>query len=82
MSNKVPVVLPRWGSIEAALILNWFKSVGEEVETDQPLLEVETEKSVVEVLAPATGIVSEILSHPDDEVLAGAVIGYIEVGHE
>ncbi len=82
MPNRVPIILPQWGSIEIALILNWFEDVGGKVKKGQPLLEVETEKSVVEVQAPATGMVVEIICHPDDEVQAGTVIGYMEVDDE
>jgi 2-oxoglutarate dehydrogenase E2 component (dihydrolipoamide succinyltransferase) len=58
----------------------WFKQVGESVTQNEPLLEITTDKVTVEVPAPATGILREILKSADQPIQAGEVLGRIEVG--
>jgi 2-oxoglutarate dehydrogenase E2 component (dihydrolipoamide succinyltransferase) len=56
----------------------WFKQVGDPVTQNEPLLEITTDKVTVEVAAPATGILREILKSADQPVEAGEVLGRIE----
>jgi 2-oxoglutarate dehydrogenase E2 component (dihydrolipoamide succinyltransferase) len=58
----------------------WFKNVGESVTRNEPLLEITTDKVTVEIAAPATGILREILKPTDQPIQAGDVLGRIEVG--
>jgi 2-oxoglutarate dehydrogenase E2 component (dihydrolipoamide succinyltransferase) len=58
----------------------WLKNVGESVTQNEPLLEITTDKVTVEIAAPATGILREILKPADQPVQAGEVLGRIEVG--
>jgi 2-oxoglutarate dehydrogenase E2 component (dihydrolipoamide succinyltransferase) len=58
----------------------WLKRVGESVTENEPLLEITTDKVTVEIAAPATGILREILKPTDQPVQAGDVLGRIEVG--
>jgi len=58
----------------------WLKSVGEPVTQNEPLLEITTDKVTVEIAAPATGILREILKAADQPIQAGEVLGRIEVG--
>jgi 2-oxoglutarate dehydrogenase E2 component (dihydrolipoamide succinyltransferase) len=58
----------------------WLKHVGESVTQNEPLLEITTDKVTVEIAAPATGILREILKSADQPVQAGEVLGRIEVG--
>ena len=58
----------------------WFKHVGESVTQNEPLLEITTDKVTVEIAAPATGILREILKPTDQPIQAGEVLGRIEVG--
>jgi len=58
----------------------WLKSVGEPVTQNEPLLEITTDKVTVEIAAPATGILREILKSADQSIQAGEVLGRIEVG--
>ena len=58
----------------------WLKHVGEPVTRNEPLLEITTDKVTVEIAAPATGILREILKSADQPVQAGEVLGRIEVG--
>jgi 2-oxoglutarate dehydrogenase E2 component (dihydrolipoamide succinyltransferase) len=58
----------------------WLKNVGESVTENEPLLEITTDKVTVELAAPATGILREILKSADQPIQAGEVLGRIEVG--
>lgn len=57
----------------------WLKKVGDSVTQNEPLLEVSTDKVTVEIAAPATGILREILKSADQPIQAGEVLGRIEV---
>ncbi len=59
-------------------VLRWLKSVGEAVTENEPLIELETDKVTVEVPAPASGILREILKHEQEEVAPGELLGRLE----
>ncbi len=59
-------------------VLRWLKSAGEPVVRDEPLIELETDKVTVEVAAPASGVLSQILKREHDEVAPGDLLGRIE----
>jgi 2-oxoglutarate dehydrogenase E2 component (dihydrolipoamide succinyltransferase) len=56
---------------DGAVIEQWLVQVGDRVEAGQPLVSVETDKVRTEVSAPVSGIVSEILVEPDEDVRTG-----------
>ena len=58
----------------------WLKSIGDRVTENEPLLEIETDKVTVEVPAPCTGVLQEILKGADAEVAPGVVLGRIQSG--
>ncbi len=58
-------------------VLRWLKALGEPVSEHEPLIELETDKVTVEVAAPASGVLSEILKTERDEVAPGALLGRI-----
>jgi len=58
----------------------WFKNVGDAVTQNEPLLEISTDKVTVEIAAPATGVLREILKSPDQAIEPGEVLGRIETG--
>jgi 2-oxoglutarate dehydrogenase E2 component (dihydrolipoamide succinyltransferase) len=58
----------------------WFKNVGDGVTQNEPLLEITTDKVTVEIAAPASGILREILKSADQAVEPGEVLGRIEAG--
>lgn len=68
---KVPV-LPE--SVADATIATWHKKEGEVVERDQRLVDIETDKVVLEVVAPAKGMIEKILKNTGATVLAEEVI--------
>ncbi len=64
-------------TMEEATIIRWLKQEGEKVEKGEPILEIMTEKVVMEVEAPASGILAGIKFGPDQVVPVGEVIAYI-----
>ena len=74
---KVPV-LPE--SVEDAIIAGWHKKVGESVRRDENLVDLETDKVVLEVPAPVDGTVKEIHAAEGDTVNSNDVIAIIEEG--
>lgn len=67
-------------SVADALIVNWFKKPGEAVAMDEPLVEVETDKVVLEVPSPVDGVLSEIVEDEGATVISGQLLGRIEEG--
>ncbi len=59
-------------------IIRWLKSAGERVVRDEPLIEVETDKVTVEIAAPASGVLREILKREHEELEPGELLGRIE----
>src|SRR6266568_4404832 len=72
---KVPV-LPE--SITEATLVNWHKKAGDAVKRDENLVDVETDKIVLELPAPASGIVTEIRKSDGATVGAQEVIAVID----
>jgi pyruvate dehydrogenase E2 component (dihydrolipoamide acetyltransferase) len=58
-------------------LVRWLVAEGERVEKGQPLMEVETDKAVVEVEAPASGVLSQVSAAEGDEISVGKVIALI-----
>ncbi|PID46158.1 MAG: dihydrolipoyllysine-residue succinyltransferase [Proteobacteria bacterium] len=67
-------------SVADALVVNWFKKAGEAVEQDEPLVEIETDKVVLEVPAPASGILETIVEAEDATVVSDQLLGTIKEG--
>ena len=65
-------------SVSEATVLKWFKNVGEAVEVDEPLVELETDKVTVEVPAPSAGFLTEIAASDGAEVAVGALLGSLD----
>ena len=65
--------------VEAGGIVVWLTEIGETVAKGDPLVEVETEKAVLEMEALDSGLLVETISGVGTEVQVGAVIGYLEV---
>jgi 2-oxoglutarate dehydrogenase E2 component (dihydrolipoamide succinyltransferase) len=78
MSEDIKVLLPKLGeSIHSATIVQWFKKIGDNVNLDEPLLEVSTDKVNSEIPSPAAGILKEIHANPDQELQVGELIAVI-----
>ncbi|KAB0613834.1 biotin/lipoyl-containing protein, partial [Castellaniella defragrans] len=65
-------------SVSEATLLNWKKQPGEAVQADEILIEVETDKVVLEVPAPASGVLSEIVKGDGSTVTSGEVLARID----
>ena len=65
--------------VESGVIVVWLTEIGETVAKGDPLVEVETEKAVLEIEALDSGLLVETISGVGTEVQVGAVIGYLEV---
>ena len=76
---SVEINVPALGeSVTEAEVAKWFKQVGDAVEADEPLVELETDKVTLEVNAPAAGVLAEIVAGEGAEVEVGAVLGRID----
>jgi 2-oxoglutarate dehydrogenase E2 component (dihydrolipoamide succinyltransferase) len=62
-----------------AQLMCWLKRIGELVELDEPLLELETEKARVEVAAPVAGVLVETLKGERQAISPGELLGWISV---
>ena len=77
MSNKI--IVPTLGeSITEATVSRWLKNIGDQIETDEALVELETDKVNVEVASPVTGILSEIKIKKGKTVKVGSELGVVE----
>ncbi|MGN0095822.1 MAG: 2-oxoglutarate dehydrogenase, E2 component, dihydrolipoamide succinyltransferase [Corynebacterium sp.] len=75
------VTMPELGeSVTEGTITQWLKKVGDEVEVDEPLLEVSTDKVDTEVPSPVAGTLLEILAEEDDTIDVGGVIARVGDG--
>ena len=65
-------------SVVEATVAKWYKKPGDSVVTDEPLLELETDKVTLEVPSPVTGKIEKISFNEGDTVAVGAVLGSID----
>tara|TARA_Y100000991_G_scaffold214240_1_gene201534 strand:- start:4738 stop:6036 length:1299 start_codon:yes stop_codon:yes gene_type:complete len=76
---ELKVELPKMGeSVAEATITTWLKSVGDQIEEDEPIVEIATDKVDSEVPSPCSGILKEALFKEGDVVQVGAVFAVIE----
>ena len=79
MANQI--LVPSLGeSITEATVSKWFKQVGEEVDSDEPLVELETDKVNIEVPSPLSGTLSAIKVKEGDTVEVGGLLGVVNQG--
>src|SRR4249920_2539775 len=72
------VVMPQMGeSIAEGTIVRWIKKVGENVDRDEPLFEISTDKVDAEIPSPAAGVLTEIRAHEGETVPVNSVVGVI-----
>jgi len=72
---KVPVLSE---SVAEATLLSWHKKVGEPVGRDENMIDIETDKVVLELPAPSAGVIVQILKGDGSTVVAGEVIAIID----
>ena len=79
MSEKI--LVPALGeSITEATVAKWLKKKGDTVESDEPIVELETDKVNLEVPSPVNGILSEINVNDGQVVEVGEILGLISQG--
>src|SRR3954465_12850063 len=83
----IDVLVPEEQEGTQAVVRAWLKKVGDRVEENDPLVELETDKVAMEVPAPAAGVLREILLESGSDAVPGAVLGRIAAvaevaGHE
>ncbi|CAL4320881.1 dihydrolipoyllysine-residue succinyltransferase [Buchnera aphidicola] len=66
-------------SVNNAKIIKWYKSVGEKVIKNELLLEVETDKIIIEVSAPKSGILKNVLEKEGNIVVSKQILANIEL---
>ncbi len=65
-------------SISEGTVAIWHKQLGEQVRRDDPLVDIETEKVTIEVVAPTDGLVAKILKAAGATITSGELIGVVE----
>jgi 2-oxoglutarate dehydrogenase E2 component (dihydrolipoamide succinyltransferase) len=81
MTKLVEITTPELSeSVQSGSLLEWRKAVGDPVARDEVLADLETDKVILEVAAPADGILAEIRVPAGSEVKAGDVLALVQVG--
>ena len=81
MSEKI--LVPALGeSITEATVAKWLKSVGDNIEADEPIVELETDKVNLEVPSPVKGFLGSINAKNGQVVEVGSVLGSINAGNK
>jgi len=78
---SIEIRVPALGeSVTEATVGKWFKNTGEAVIADEPLVELETDKVTVEVPAPASGVLGDILVQSGTTVAVGSLLAALREG--
>jgi len=80
---SIPIIMPQLGeSIAEATVVHLLVQAGDQVQTDQDIIEVETNKATMNVTAPCRGRVEKFLVTVNESYPVGAVLGYLEATKE
>src|SRR5580704_18962407 len=80
---KVPIIMPQLGeSIAEATVVRLTAKIGDQIETDQEVIEVETNKAVMSVTTPCQGLVESLTAEVNETYPVGSTLGYIEASVE
>src|SRR6266496_6144509 len=80
---SIPIIMPQLGeSIAEATIVSLLVQVGDQVQADQDIVEVETNKATMNVTAPCPGRVEKFLIKLNESYPVGAVLGYLDASKE
>jgi pyruvate dehydrogenase E2 component (dihydrolipoamide acetyltransferase) len=75
---RIEVKMPNLGGEDTNKMVAWLKQVGDTVERGEPIAEVETDKTTVEMEAMASGTLVEIVAEIGADIPVGQVIAYLE----
>lgn len=78
MNTIVEIRAPQQSEGTRSQVQRWLKAVGEPIEADEPLIEVETDKVTIEIPSPARGVLRQILKREQEEIEPGELLGAIE----
>ena len=79
MPDRTPIVVPKAGmNMVQATIVAWHKSPGDRVEEGEPIVDIETDKVEMQLEAPISGVLREVLVAADEDAEVGATLGLIE----
>ena len=77
---NIKVLLPQWGmGMGEGKIVKWLKAVGDTVAEDEPLAEIEAEKTTETLESPAAGVIAELLFEVDSVVEVRTPIAVIKI---
>jgi len=80
---RIPILMPQLGeSIAEAIIVRFLCSVGDSIEADSAVIEVETNKAMMEVTSPCDGVLSQPLATEGESYPVGAVLAHVEIADE
>jgi pyruvate/2-oxoglutarate dehydrogenase complex dihydrolipoamide acyltransferase (E2) component len=80
---KVPIIMPQLGeSIAEATVVRLTAKIGDQIETDQEVIEVETNKAVMSVTTPCRGRLASLTAEVNETYPVGSTLGYIEASVE
>lgn len=73
------IAVPKWGLTSGDIVLTtWLKQAGDTVGEDEPVAEVETDKTSNEIVSPAAGTITQLLVAEGDTVESGQAIALLE----
>jgi 2-oxoglutarate dehydrogenase E2 component (dihydrolipoamide succinyltransferase) len=76
---QIEVKVPQLSeSVAEATLLSWHKKTGESVSRDENMIDIETDKVVLELPAPAAGVIVQLIKNDGDTVVAGETIAIID----
>ncbi|MFT5937401.1 MAG: 2-oxoglutarate dehydrogenase E2 component (dihydrolipoamide succinyltransferase), partial [Pseudohongiellaceae bacterium] len=67
-------------SVPDGTIATWYKNVGDTVTRDELLVDIETDKVVIEVVSPTDGVLKEIIKNTGDTIVSNEAIGSVTAG--
>ena len=80
---SIPIIMPQLGeSIAEATVISLLVQVGDQVQADQDIIEVETNKATMNVTAPCPGRLERFLVAVNESYPVGAVLGYLQASKE
>lgn len=73
------IIVPKWGlTTDEMTLLEWYKEVGDTVDVDEPVAEVETDKATQEIVSQAAGTIVQLLADEGDDLEVGQPIAKID----
>lgn len=79
--TRIAIVMPKSGAgMETGAVVAWRRKPGEAVARGEPIVEIETDKTTLEMEAASAGVLVEIVYDAGSEVPVGEVVGWLDDG--